>query len=112
MTTVAPDTRTRTSFVYAFDEPAPGGRELLGGKGLGLAEMAHLGVPVPAGFTITTDACRAYLTAGGELPGGLEDEIAEHIERLERATGASVRRSDRTRCSSRSARARRSRCRG
>jgi pyruvate,orthophosphate dikinase len=50
--------------------------------------MARLGVPVPMGFTITTDACRAFLTSGGDLPAGLEDEIAEHIERLERATGA------------------------
>ncbi len=75
MTTVAPNTRTRTSFVYSFDQTAPGGRELLGGKGLGLSEMAHLGVPVPAGFTITTDACRAFLTSG-DLPVGLEDEIA------------------------------------
>ena len=46
------------AFVYAFDEEAPGGRELLGGKGVGLAEMTALGVPVPAGFTVTTDACR------------------------------------------------------
>ena len=88
MTTLAPNTRTRTTFVYSFDEPAPGGRELLGGKGLGLSEMAHLGVPVPAGFTITTDACRAYMTNGGDLPAGLEDEILEHIERLERVTGS------------------------
>ena len=88
MTILAPDTKTRTTFVYSFDEPAPGGRELLGGKGLGLSEMAHLGVPVPAGFTITTDASRAYITNGGELPAGLEDEILEHIERLERVTGS------------------------
>src|SRR5207302_1086156 len=71
-------------YVYAFDEQAPGGRDLLGGKGIGLAEMTQMGVPVPAGFTITTDACRAYMAAGKELPAGLEDEIAEHIERLER----------------------------
>jgi pyruvate, orthophosphate dikinase len=89
MTTLAPTIKTRTTFVYAFDEPDPGGRELLGGKGLGLSEMAHLGVPVPAGFTITTDACRMYLGGDGELPDGLEDEIAEHIERLECAAGAS-----------------------
>ena len=43
-------------YIYAFDEPSEGGRELLGGKGIGLAEMTQLGVPVPAGFTITTDA--------------------------------------------------------
>ena len=47
--------------VYAFDEVAPGGRELLGGKGVGLAEMTALGIPVPAGFTVTTDACRATM---------------------------------------------------
>jgi len=44
--------------------------------------------PVPAGFTITTDACRAYMATGGELPPGLEDEIEEHIARLEHATGS------------------------
>jgi len=74
-------------YVYDFDEPPEGGRELLGGKGIGLAEMTQLGVPVPAGFTITTDACRAYMAAGGELPEGLEAEVGEHIERLEEKTG-------------------------
>ena len=73
-------------YVYDFDEPTDGGRELLGGKGIGLAEMTQLGIPVPAGFTITTDACRAYLKEGG-LPTGLEDEVAEHIARLEARTG-------------------------
>src|SRR5258707_15512716 len=74
-----------TRYVYGFDEPAAGGRELLGGKGIGLPEMTQLGVPVPAGFTITTDACRAYLREGG-LPPGLEDEVAEHISRLGEGT--------------------------
>ena len=63
---------TLARYVYHFDEPSEGGRELLGGKGIGLAEMTQLGVPVPAGFTITTDACRAYMAAGGELPDALE----------------------------------------
>jgi len=73
-------------YVYDFDEPAGGGRELLGGKGAGLAEMTQLGVPVPAGFTITTDACRAFLASGGQVD-GLAEEVAEHVERLERRTG-------------------------
>jgi pyruvate, orthophosphate dikinase len=74
-------------YVYAFDEDSAGGRELLGGKGIGLAEMTALGVPVPAGFTITTDACRAYMTAGNTLPDGLDAEIAEHIAALEAKAG-------------------------
>jgi pyruvate, orthophosphate dikinase len=74
-------------YVYDFDEPTTGGRELLGGKGIGLAEMTQMGVPVPAGFTITTDACRAAMTLGGELPDGLREEVDEHIGRLEQRTG-------------------------
>jgi pyruvate,orthophosphate dikinase len=73
-------------YVYDFDEPSDGGRELLGGKGIGLAEMTQLGVPVPAGFTITTDACRAYMS-GKELPDGLEDEVERHVRALEERTG-------------------------
>jgi len=75
-----------TRYVYDFSEPSVGGRDLLGGKGIGLAEMMQLGIPVPSGFTITTDACRAYLREGG-LPSGLEEEIAEHIARLEEQAG-------------------------
>jgi pyruvate,orthophosphate dikinase len=75
-----------TRYLYDFDESADGGRDLLGGKGVGLAEMTQLGIPVPAGFTITTDACRAYMASGGEVE-GLDEEIAEHIERLEEQAG-------------------------
>jgi pyruvate,orthophosphate dikinase len=74
-------------FVYDFDEPCEAGRALLGGKGAGLAKMTALGVPVPAGFTITTDACRAFTGAGGDLPAGLDDEVAAHVERLELSSG-------------------------
>ena len=52
-----------TRYIYAFDEASEGGRELLGGKGIGLAEMTQLGLPVPRGFTITTAACRSTMAA-------------------------------------------------
>ncbi len=78
-------------YVYDFhEESGPGGtagRELLGGKGVGLAEMTHLGIPVPGGFTITTDACRAYMDSGGEVPDGLDDEVDRHVAGLEERTG-------------------------
>ena len=77
---------TAPRYVYAFDEAVPGGRELLGGKGIGLAEMTELGVPVPAGFTITTEACRAAM-ALGRVPEGLDAEVDEHIARLEERSG-------------------------
>ncbi len=80
-------------YVYDFDEASDGGRELLGGKGIGLAEMTAMGVPVPSGFTITTDACRAFMRSQ-ELPAGLEDEVDEHVRRLEARTGKRFGSSD------------------
>jgi pyruvate, orthophosphate dikinase len=74
-------------YVYDFDEPSDGGRELLGGKGVGLAEMTQLGVPVPAGFTITTDACRAFMANADVLPEGLDREIEQHLAALEEKSG-------------------------
>src|SRR3954468_17657334 len=74
-------------YVYGFDEPSEGGRELLGGKGVGLAEMTQLGVPVPSGFTITTDACRGYTESGRQRPGALPAEIEEHLAAHEQQTG-------------------------
>jgi pyruvate,orthophosphate dikinase len=74
-------------YVYDFDEPSEGGRDLLGGKGIGLAEMTQMGVPVPAGFTITTDACRAYMSNGKKLPDGVEEEIERHLGALSEKTG-------------------------
>jgi pyruvate,orthophosphate dikinase len=74
-------------YVFDFGEDSGGGRELLGGKGIGLAEMTQLGVPVPDGFTITTDACRAYIARGGQVPDGLDAEVDEHIAALEERTG-------------------------
>ena len=74
-------------YVYSFADGADAGRELLGGKGTGLAEMTALGIPVPAGFTVTTAACVEYMRNGQELPEGLQDEIDEHLARLQEATG-------------------------
>src|SRR5437773_10509997 len=76
-----------TRYIYDFDEPSTGGRQLLGGKGVGLAEMTQLGLPVPAGFTITTDACRAYMSNRKALPEGLDAEIEQHLGALEEKTG-------------------------
>src|SRR2546428_5867449 len=77
-------------YVYDFDERSDGGRDLLGGKGIGLAEMTQLGIPVPAGFTITTEACRAYMRGGKQLPDGVEEEIEAHLARLEERTGKRI----------------------
>ena len=74
--------------------------------------MTQLGVPVPAGFTITTEACRAYMRAGGQIPDGLDDEIDAHVAALEEKVGEALRRPRTTRCSSPFGPARRSRCRG
>jgi pyruvate,orthophosphate dikinase len=73
-------------FVYGFTEGNRDLKDLLGGKGANLAEMTNLGLPVPAGFTITTEACRHYL-AHGTTPDGLDDEVTTHLQALEKAMG-------------------------
>ena len=73
--------------IYRFDEGDAGMRDLLGGKGANLAEMARLGLPVPPGFTITTEACREYYEAGNRLPEGLWQDIREHMRWLEQSIG-------------------------
>ncbi len=62
-------------------------RGLLGGKGANLADMSQLGIPVPPGFVITTEACNAYMDSGGEMPEGLWDQVREAMGDMERATG-------------------------
>lgn len=76
-----------SKYVYDFKEAAGLGKELLGGKGAGLAEMTGVGLPVPAGFTVTTEACVAYMKDGSVFPAGLEEEIAAYLDRLECASG-------------------------
>jgi pyruvate,orthophosphate dikinase len=73
-------------FVYDFTEGNKDLKDLLGGKGANLAEMTNLGLPVPPGFTITTDACRDYL-AHGTTPEGLDGEVSTHLSALEAAIG-------------------------
>jgi pyruvate,orthophosphate dikinase len=73
-------------YVYDFAEGDRSMADLLGGKGANLAEMTVMGLPVPPGFTITTEACRAYLATGAP-PEGLAAEVGEHLHRLERAMG-------------------------
>jgi pyruvate, orthophosphate dikinase len=75
-----------TRYIYDFEEEAPGGRAQLGGKGIGLSEMTRMGLPVPAGFTVTTDACRAFMRSGS-LPHELDQQLAAAIHRLEEQTG-------------------------
>ncbi|HEV2633837.1 MAG TPA: pyruvate, phosphate dikinase, partial [Actinocrinis sp.] len=81
-----PSTRPASGLVYDFADGNAAMADLLGGKGANLAEMTRLGLPVPPGFTVTTEACRAYL-ATRNLPDGLADEILAHLAGLELATG-------------------------
>jgi pyruvate,orthophosphate dikinase len=80
-------------FVYDFTEGNRNLKDLLGGKGANLAEMTNLGLPVPPGFTITTEACRHYL-AEGSLPDGLDQEVEEHLRALEDKMGKRLGQAD------------------
>ncbi len=75
-----------TTYVFDFAQGNRNQKDLLGGKGANLAEMTNLGLPVPPGFTITTEACRAYLVHGSE-PDGLAEEVTSHLAALEQAMG-------------------------
>ena len=80
MTTNAP------RWVYAFEEGDGKNKMLLGGKGANLCEMTQIGLNVPPGFVITTEACLAYLEKN-QLPDGLMDDIKDHMAALEKKTG-------------------------
>ncbi|MBW2123385.1 MAG: pyruvate, phosphate dikinase, partial [Deltaproteobacteria bacterium] len=77
----------KIKYVYDFEEADGKNKQLFGGKGAGLAEMTQIGLPVPPGFVITTEACRKYYANRRSLPDGLMDEIVEHMRRLEDKTG-------------------------
>jgi pyruvate,orthophosphate dikinase len=74
-------------WVYLFEEGNKDMRDLLGGKGAGLAEMTNAGLPVPPGFTITTEACNAYFDAGKQFPNGMWDQVLPAMKKVEEQTG-------------------------
>ncbi len=74
-------------YVYLFPEGNKDQKDLLGGKGANLAEMTNLGLPVPPGFIITTEACNAYIEAGMKLPEGLMEEVRAALRHVEEETG-------------------------
>ncbi|WP_326662418.1 pyruvate, phosphate dikinase [Streptomyces sp. NBC_00385] len=80
-------------FVYDFTEGNKELKDLLGGKGANLAEMTNLGLPVPPGFTITTEACKVYLDSGDE-PAALRDEVSAHLDALEARMGKKLGQAD------------------
>ncbi|MGO4423471.1 PEP/pyruvate-binding domain-containing protein, partial [Streptomyces sp. MCAF7] len=88
-----PETQDQQKFVYDFTEGNKDLKDLLGGKGANLAEMTNLGLPVPPGFTITTEACKVYL-ASGEEPAALRDEVSAHLDALENKMGKQLGQTD------------------
>ena len=74
-------------FVYLFREGDASLRELLGGKGANLAEMTNMGLPVPQGFTVTTEACTQYYEDGRKINDEIQAEIMEYIDKMEEITG-------------------------
>ncbi|MFW6230554.1 MAG: pyruvate, phosphate dikinase [Nanoarchaeota archaeon] len=77
----------KEQYVYFFDEGDKSMKELLGGKGANLAEMTKLGVPVPPGFTITTQVCDLYYKNNQSYPSGVEDQVEKNLKRLEKEMG-------------------------
>ena len=104
-----------TKWVYSFgaghNEGGADMRNLLGGKGANLAEMAGIGLPVPPGFTLTTEVCTAFYKNQRNYPNDLSGQVQEALARLEKAQGRNSAAST-SRCWSRSAPARASPCRG
>ena len=74
-------------YVYLFTEGNGTMRELLGGKGANLAEMTHIGLPVPQGFTVSTEACTQYYEDGRKINDDIQAQIMEHVTKLEEITG-------------------------
>src|SRR2546421_5270057 len=88
-TQVRPESRATTTkkWVYLFRDGSKDMRDLLGGKGAGVAEMTRAGMPVPPGFTITTEACRQYYSGGRKFPQGMWEQATEALKEVEAAAG-------------------------
>jgi len=78
------------NYVYLFEEAEGTNKKLFGGKGAGLAEMTTMGLPVPPGFIITTEACLAYYESKKKLSAGLMDEIQSKLKSVEEKTGKTL----------------------
>src|SRR6267378_1850797 len=78
---------TGEQWVYMAEDAPASNRDLLGGKGAGLAAMTQAGLPVPAAFTITTAACNAFQQQGGQFPAGLWEQTLDALAQLERQSG-------------------------
>ena len=79
-----------TKFVYSFDEGNKDMRELLGGKGANLAEMTSIGLPVPQGFTVTTEACTKYYDDNETISEEIKEQIFEKLSKLEEISGKKI----------------------
>src|SRR3970040_477937 len=87
MTVTSETPRTEFTWTMLFEEGNASMRELLGGKGAGLAEMSRVGLPVPPGVTITTRACVQDMNTGRAFPDGLMDEVHARMHSIEEHTG-------------------------
>src|ERR671929_2293455 len=95
-TEARPEQRAATTrkWVYLFEEGNKDMRDLLGGKGAGCAQMTRAGLPVPPGFTITTEACNAYYEAGKQFPPGMWEQVLEAVKIVEQQTGKGFGKKD------------------
>src|SRR6266540_2730864 len=89
-----PNPKSSRKYVYFFGGGKADGnrnmKDLLGGKGAGLAEMTNAGLPVPPGFTISTEVCNIYYKEKAKIPAAIDREIEEHVKKLEKAAGAAL----------------------
>src|SRR5690348_404993 len=84
------DGQAAQQWVFMAEDAPAANRDLLGGKGAGLAAMTQAGLPVPPAFTITTAACNAFQQAGGQFPAGMWDQTLEALKKIEQKSGRTL----------------------